>query len=212
MKESLNIQETKDMFLMIAEKIMEAEDKLTEIDNIIGDGDHGIGMRIGFQAVKEKLPQTDCSSINEVFKEAGLILLEAMGGASGVIFGTMFTSGAINAARADTLSVAVLADIFSQSLEKIKTRGGARVGDKTMVDSFEPAVLSLLKSAQEDKNLTEAMEAAYEKAIEGVEESKKIRANRGRAQAYAEASVGLPDPGAVSVSVIFEAMRLYMEA
>ena len=135
-----------------------------------------------------------------------------MGGASGVIFGTMFTSGAINAARADTLSVAVLADIFSQSLEKIKTRGGARVGDKTMVDSFEPAVLSLLKSAQEDKNLTEAMEAAYEKAIEGVEESKKIRANRGRAQAYAEASVGLPDPGAVSVSVIFEAMRLYMEA
>lgn len=212
MKESLTVQETKEMFLVIAREIIKAEDKLTEIDNIIGDGDHGIGMRIGFQAVKEKLPEAICSSVNDVFKDAGMILLEAMGGASGVIFGTMFTSGAINASTVDTLSVSALAEIFSISLEKIKARGGAVVGDKTMIDSFEPAVLSLRKSAEENKSLNVAMQQAYEKALEGVEESKKYIANRGRAQAYAEASVGLPDPGAVSVSIIFGAMKRYMEA
>ena len=95
MKNSMNAEQLKNMFLSVAQKIVDSEDFLTEIDIKIGDGDHGIGMSVGFRNVLKELPKCQFTGAEDVFKMVGTILLDTMGGASGVLFGTMFISGII---------------------------------------------------------------------------------------------------------------------
>ncbi|WP_051153040.1 DAK2 domain-containing protein [Lacrimispora indolis] len=93
--EKLNTEQVKQLFLYAADGIVKSEPYLTEIDMKIGDGDHGTGMELGFKAVLEQLPSLEAESVESVFQELGRILLDTMGGASGVLFGTMFISGVI---------------------------------------------------------------------------------------------------------------------
>lgn len=205
------MDQLKEMFTEIADKMIESEPRLTEIDDVIGDGDHGIGMKIGFQAVKEVLPRIDAASVNELFKTVGMTMLDAMGGASGVIFGTMFISGFQAVPLAETLSLYQLSRMMKTSLENIKARGKARLGDKTMIDSYEPAVQALVDSAARNAGLPEGLCCASEEALKGAERTKSYGAKKGRAESYGESSIGIPDPGAVSVSIIFSAMYTYVQ-
>jgi len=208
----LTIEEVKVMFGCIAELVIENESWLTQIDSQIGDGDHGIGMTIGFKAVQKQLPRLYVASVNELFKEVGMVLLDTMGGASGVIFGTMFISGYGAAPPKKYLDLDTLGKMFERSLKLIKSRGKAKPGDKTMIDSFEPAVIQLVKSAQTGASLCEGMSCAAKAAKGGMEASKMLQAEKGRASSYGMQSVGLPDPGAVSVSLIFQAMDSFLKS
>lgn len=210
MKDYLEIEEVKEMFQCVARQIISSEDQLTEIDNIIGDGDHGIGMAIGFRAVSGEIVNMKPDSVNELFKEIGMTLLDAMGGASGVIFGTMFISGYGAAEQTKVLDLKTLSKMMKKSLENIKFRGKAKVGDKTMLDSYEPAVMELEKCSRNNKSLAEGITQAYIASKKGVEASKCYSAKKGRAESYGDLSIGVPDPGAVSVSIIFEAMSRYI--
>lgn len=210
MKDYLEIEEVKEMFRCISRLMISSEKQLTEIDNIIGDGDHGIGMAIGFRAVDEALDNMNSDTINEFFKEIGMTLLDAMGGASGVIFGTMFISGYGAAPMTNQLDLNTLSSMMKKSLENIKLRGKAKVGDKTMIDSYEPAVLALEQCSRNKKGLSEGVTNAWIAAKNGVEASKLYSAKKGRAESYGNLSIGIPDPGAVSVSIIFEAMNRYI--
>lgn len=209
--DKMNMNDLKEMFSYMADEIMSKESMLTEIDKIIGDGDHGIGMALGFRAVKESLPNMEICSVNELFKEVGLTMLDAMGGASGVIFGTMFISGYGAVPLTEYLSLSDLSLMLKESLDKIKQRGKAKLGDKTMVDSLEPAVEGLLASAQKRETLLEGLKNAKTKAVEGAEKTKEYTAGKGRAESYGAESIGVPDPGAVSVSIIFHAMYEYVK-
>lgn len=210
MKDYLEIKEVKEMFRCISLQMIDSEKQLTEIDNIIGDGDHGIGMAIGFRAVNDALDNLKSDTINELFKEIGMTLLDAMGGASGVIFGTMFISGYGAAPQTHLLDLDTLSRMMKKSLENIKLRGKANVGDKTMIDSYEPAVLALEDCRRNKKSLSEGVTKAWIAAKNGVEASKQYCAKKGRAESYGKLSIGIPDPGAVSVSIIFEAMSRYI--
>ena len=77
-----------------------------------------------------------------------MILIDTMGGASGVLFGTMFISGIVDREKHETLDLCGFAEIFRKSLDALKKRGKAKVGDKTMIDAFEPAVCGLEEAAQ----------------------------------------------------------------
>ena len=210
MKDYLEIKEVKEMFRCISLQMIDSEKQLTEIDNIIGDGDHGIGMAIGFRAVNEALDNLKSDTINELFKEIGMTLLDAMGGASGVIFGTMFISGYGAAPQTHQLDLDTLSRMMKKSLENIKLRGKANVGDKTMIDSYEPAVLALEDCRRNKKSLSEGVTKAWIASQNGVEASKQYCAKKGRAESYGKLSIGIPDPGAVSVSIINEAMNSYI--
>lgn len=208
----MNIAEVKKMFTCVADEVIAKEQMLTEIDNIIGDGDHGIGMAIGFRAIKEALPNMQVQSINELFKEIGMTMLDAMGGASGVIFGTMFISGFGVVPKRKYLDIDNLSKMMKKSLENIKQRGKAEIGDKTMIDSYEPAVSALLKSAECGKSLLEGINAAKAASLAGMEMTKTYEAKKGRAESYGQKSIGLPDPGAVSVTIIFSAMFEFLQS
>ena len=206
MGNQMTAQELKEMFLFVAGRVVENEEHLTEIDGKIGDGDHGTGMAMGFREILRELPACEAEHPEEIFKEAGTILLDTMGGASGVLFGTMFISGIVKRPLNDFLEIKDLAEIFRSSLDALKRRGKAKIGDKTMVDAFEPAVIALEKSAADRLALKEGLAAAAQSARAGMEYTKELKARFGRAKYFGEKAIGIPDAGAVSVWIIYQAM------
>lgn len=198
------------MLLYIADKIIANKPYLTEIDSAIGDGDHGIGMAGGMQKAKKKLlKMAGEENAYQLFETAGQAMLMSMGGASGVIFGSLYLAGAKGMDPKSVITSKDLADMEKKSLEAIQERGGAQVGDKTMVDALSPAVDALAANA--DKGLLEMLKAAEASAKQGVEDTKKYVAKFGRAKSLLERAIGHQDAGATSVYLIFQGMREFVE-
>ena len=207
---ALSAEDVKDMLLYIADKVIAKKPYLTEIDSATGDGDHGIGMAGGMQKVKDKLRQLDPNgNVYSVFETAGKAMLMSMGGASGVIFGSLYLAGAKGMEVKAEFNSADFAAMERKSLMAIKERGKAEVGDKTMVDALEPAVLAM--EANKDKTLLEMLKAAEAAAEQGVENTKNYVAKFGRAKSLMERAIGHQDAGATSVWLIFQGMREFVE-
>lgn len=203
----MNAEQLREMFLFVAQRIVDSEEYLTEIDLKIGDGDHGIGMSVGFRGVIKELPRIEkFASAENVFKELGTILLDTMGGASGVLFGTMFISGIVKREEHDTIDMKGFAEIFRTSLNALQERGKAKIGDKTMVDAFEPAVIAMEGAAAKALSIKDGLRLAAKSAKEGMEYTKEVKARFGRAKYYGEKAIGLQDAGATSVWIIYQAM------
>lgn len=211
MLDVINIQNAKEMLIYIADKIIGQKPYLTEIDSAIGDGDHGIGMAGGMQKAKDKLhKQETFESVYDVFAIAGKAMLMSMGGASGVIFGSLYLSGAKGMEAKPELTASDLAAMERKSLEAIKERGKAQVGDKTMVDALEPAVIAMEENTE--KGLLEMLKAGEAAAAKGLEDTKGYTAKFGRAKSLMERAIGHQDAGATSVYLIFQGMREYVES
>lgn len=206
----LTVDQTTDMIMKACDAIIENKPFLTEVDSKIGDGDHGIGMAGGMEKAKAALlEQRPFADINTVFKTTGMAMLNSMGGASGVIFGTMFLGGIKKLPAVQELDGETLAKIMRGSVEAIKERGKAQVGDKTMVDAFEPAVIALENADKED--LVALLSEASAAAKQGVENTKDYIAKFGRAKSLMQRAIGFQDAGATSVSIIFETMYLFVK-
>ena len=206
---SLDIPQTKAMMIHIADAIIENKPFLTEVDSKIGDGDHGIGMAGGLEKAKAKLMETESfEDINQVFKTVGKTMLMSMGGASGVIFGTMFQDGVKAMDSKKVLDCKTFTEIMRSSLLSIKERGKAQVGDKTMVDALEPAVTAMENTNTDDLEIL--LNAAEEAAEKGMEDTKNYAAKFGRAKSLLERSIGFQDAGATSVWIIFKTMKNYV--
>lgn len=206
----LNAADARNMLLYIADKIIAGKPYLTEIDSVIGDGDHGIGMAGGMQKAKKKLLRMeDETNAYAVFEAAGNAMLMSMGGASGVIFGSLFLAGAKGMKPKEVLTAADLAKMERMSLLAIQERGKAEVGDKTMVDALAPAVEAMEKAAS--GSLLDMLKAAEEAARQGMEDTKKYVARFGRAKSLMERAIGHQDAGATSVWLIIQGMREFVE-
>lgn len=208
---SLTPNQVRDMFLYVGQKVVENKPFLTKFDSAIGDGDHGIGMSVGFTKAEENLKGKEFSNVNDVFKTVGMSMISSMGGASGVIFGTMFVGGVKKLEMKETLDLQLLAEIFEGALEAIKQRGKAEVRDKTMVDALQPAVYALKESVEKNFSLVEGLRKAEEGAHQGVENTKNYVAKFGRAKSLGERSLGHQDAGATTVWIIFKSMREWVE-
>jgi len=203
--EGFNLEETKAMLLSVADAIIAAEPTLTDADRALGDGDHGLGMQRGFTALKEQLNSPNIENLAELFGQAGDALITTMGGASGVIFGSLFMAGRSTMKDARYFGSHELCHLLEGSLQTVMQRGGAKPGDKTMIDALAPAA----KSAREHINnsLVVSLIAAAQAAEEGKEHSKSLLATTGRAKNLGKKCLGLPDAGAISVAIILAAMR-----
>lgn len=205
--ERLNARQAREMLLHVADSVIEAKPMLTEVDSAIGDGDHGIGMAGGLKKAKDKLlKMEEPSDVYAVFAAAGKAMLMSMGGASGVIFGSMFLGGAKGMEPAAEIDTGQFADMMKRSLAAIKERGKAEVGDKTMVDALSPAVESLL--AHTEEGFAPMLEKAQEAAYKGMESTKKLEAKFGRAKTQGT-TIGFQDAGATSVWIIMKSMYEY---
>lgn len=208
--DSLNGEDTRNMLVYIADKVMKEKAYLTQIDSAIGDGDHGIGMYGGMKKVKKKmLSMAGEKNVYRLFEEAGTEMLNSMGGASGVIFGSLYLAGAKGMEARKEINGDDLADMERKSLTAIQERGKAQIGDKTMVDALAPAVEAMEKN--KGKNLLEMLKAAEDAAKQGVEDTKKYIARFGRAKSLLERAIGHQDAGATSVWLILQGMREFVE-
>jgi dihydroxyacetone kinase phosphoprotein-dependent L subunit len=205
----LNEDAVRGMLNYVADKIIENKPLLTELDSATGDGDHGIGMAGGMQKVKDVMSVTqNTGNVYALFEKAGKALM-SMGGASGVLFATLYMAGAKGAATKAELTPEDMALMMEKSLAAIKERGKAQAGDKTMVDALEPAVEAMKKNT--GKGMLLMLRAAAEAAEQGAENTKKYQAKYGRAKSLMERAIGFQDAGAVSVWIIFRSMGEFVE-
>jgi dihydroxyacetone kinase-like protein len=186
----------------VAERFAAEKAYLTDLDSAIGDADHGANMNRGFQTVLEKTDGMD-GAPDEVVKAVGMAIVSEVGGAAGPLYGGSVMTASQELSEGITAETTVA---FAEAyLEKLQDRGGAQVGQKTMVDAVTPAVHTYKKSIEEDGlPPLEALAKAVDAAERGVNFTVPLRATKGRASYLGWRSVGHQDPGATSTLFILE--------
>lgn len=182
----------------IARRVEAEKDFLTQLDNEIGDGDHGINLSRGFKSVVAKLSTLADKDIGTILKGVGTQLVSTVGGASGPLYGTAFMKAG-NVCKGKTeLTDAEFVAAFEAAVNGVKMRGKAVEGEKTMLDALCPAYVALKAGIDGGKTLTDALADGVDAAAKGVEYTKTIIATKGRASYLQERSLGHQDPGATS--------------
>ncbi|EDI9595922.1 dihydroxyacetone kinase ADP-binding subunit DhaL1 [Listeria monocytogenes] len=176
------------------ERVQENKQLLSDLDQTIGDGDHGINMARGLSELKKVFTEKEPADLKDVFKTAGMTMVSKVGGASGPLYGTAFLNMS-KAVDADTIDAVGLTKVIEAGLEGIEKRGKSHAGEKTMIDVWEPVVHAL---HQEDLT-DDVVDAALQK-------TKDLKATKGRASYLGERSIGHLDPGAYSSALLFHAM------
>ncbi|MBE3589298.1 MAG: dihydroxyacetone kinase subunit L [Firmicutes bacterium] len=190
----------------MAARVAERRAELTELDQPIGDGDHGINLHRGFQAVLAKREALSGQAPGAILKGVAMTLLSTVGGASGPLYGTFFLRMAAAAGDAPSLDAAGLVRAFEAGLAGVKERGKAEPGDKTMVDAWTPAVAAMRERLAAGGGLAEVLAAGAAAAEAGAQATRPMVARRGRASYLGERSAGHQDPGATSSAIILRAM------
>lgn len=188
----------------IAKKIEEEKQFLTDLDSEIADGDHGINMARGFEAVEAKLDTVKDKDCGTILKTVGMTLVSTVGGAAGPLYGTAFMKAGMVLAGKEELNKEDFIKSMEAAIEGVKQRGKSDKGEKTMLDSMIPAYDAFKENI--DKDTKEAMKEALEAAKEGIEYTKTIIATKGRAAYIGERSIGHQDPGATSFTYMIECL------
>lgn len=204
---------TTDMFMAalqhVCDLIISNEPMLTELDTRVGDGDHGFGMKDGFTELKEVLAKNKFDTMLELTRTTGMALVKAMGGASGVIFGTMFIGGhdalvAQDGTQIREMDSKTLCRYFRLGADAIAQRGHTKPNDRTMLDALLYAVDAM--EACQSTDMVQLLKCGWEGACRGAEATSQMRPRLGRAKNFREQAIGWPDPGAVSTSLIFQGL------
>ena len=212
MKAYLNIEEMKEMFSYVGDQILEKQNYLTELDQFTGDGDHGRNMAMSFHRLRFELPRMHFTCVEDVMRAVGTVIMDIGGGASGVLFGTLFVSGTVRREKHFVMTLEDLEEILRVSLDALISRGKAKPGDKTMIDALDPAIRELERCAEEDVPMDQGLARMAEAARVGMEKTKDMPASFGRTSYRPDRGVGMIDPGAASIWIIFQGMADWAQA
>jgi dihydroxyacetone kinase-like protein len=182
------------LIVATAETVIAHADELSELDRTIGDGDHGLNMKRGFEAVLANLDGLASKPLPDLFKAIGTHLVMKVGGASGPLYGTLFLTLGKELPPEPTLDDATRA--FGAAVAAVKARGKSDVGQKTMLDVLVPFAAAL------EKGGSELLPRLKETASTAAAQTVPMRAVRGRASFLGERSIGHLDPGARSASLM----------
>lgn len=205
--ESVNTAQLQEMLITASDAIIDSEPELTRIDRLTGDGDHGVGMKLGFGAVRILLrDKSDFEDPVALLAQVGIALIDVVGGASGVLFGTLFVSGARQLTRKADVTAEDFARFLTAGTDAIVLRGRAHPGDKTMLDALIPAAQALSAAAGSGASLEDCLRQAAAAAWAGVNATKSMQARAGRAKSYSAASIRHPDAGATTSAILLTAL------
>ena len=194
----------------MAKTIVDNADYFAQLDSIVGDGDFGFSLRNGWEVVQADLSTFDHASTGSVLKKVGMTLAGKVGGVSGPIWGTAFLRAGATAGDKVELTPADVIAILRAAIAGIMMRGGAALGEKTLLDALVPATDSLEASFADPSGLadggTAALQKAADVAVEAALNTKDMLAMRGRAAYTGERSIGSVDAGATAIGVILQAI------
>lgn len=197
----MNRATLKQLIVGVAESVIAHAEELTALDQAIGDGDHGLNMKRGFEAVLAEVDKMAVLPPADALKAAGMALVMKVGGASGPLYGTLFMT--LGKAWPATVDRAGLADAFDAAIDAVKARGKSEPGMKTMLDVLVPLAAEL-RAGSDLAKLRATADAAAAATV-------PMKAIRGRASFLGERSVGHMDPGARSSSLILHAIADVLE-
>ena len=198
---SLNRTIREKLVRALAVSVIEHADELTSLDQAIGDGDHGLNMKRGFEAVLATLPSLADKSPPEMLKAIGMTLVMKVGGASGPLVGTFFIE--LGKALPEEPTRADLVAATDKAIAAVKARGRSEAGQKTLLDVLVPVQATFAAGGDATAIAAEAAEAA--------ERTTPMLATRGRASFLGERSIGHMDPGSRSASLLIGAAVATLE-
>lgn len=176
----------------VADTIAAHAEELTVLDQAIGDGDHGLNMKRGFEAVRAEAEAFSAKPLPDALKAIGTKLVMTVGGASGPLFGTLFLAlGKEISADPDRAN---LTSAFGKAIEAVAARGKSHVGQKTMLDVLQPVHDALAKGSSLAE-MADIADAAAEATV-------PMKALRGRASFLGDRSIGHMDAGARSTALL----------
>lgn len=205
MKTNLSVSDFIKIFETIAETLEREKDYLSELDGAIGDGDHGVNMAKCFREVRKKLAGSEEADIGALLDKVGKVILNAVGGAMGALYGTFFLKASKEAKGKREVGLDDLIRMFEAAEAAIVAMGKARPGDKTLLDTLDPALKALKEAQAEGKPLLEALAAFSEAARKGAESTQAMIAKIGRSSRLGERTIGHQDAGATSCYFILNA-------
>jgi dihydroxyacetone kinase-like protein len=186
----------------VAATIERHAEELTVLDQAIGDGDHGINMKRGFDAVLADVANLSAKPWPDFLKGVGTMLVMKVGGASGPLYGTLFIGLGKELPVEPTSADVVRA--FRAAIVAVQARGKSERGQKTMLDVLIPVAEQLEAGIVDMSHLIGAAHAAAEATI-------PVKAVRGRASFLGDRSIGHMDPGARSSALLIEAVGAVLE-
>lgn len=198
-------KEGKAILLSMVKSIQENKGYLSEVDGLIGDGDHGANMNKGFTVFETRFKNEDIS-FTDGLAELGTILLTEIGGSMGPIYGTILIDMAEAGEDLEEIDLAAFSEMLASGLEGLSGIVDAKVGDKTLVDTLAPSVDVLNKAVIQGMSFEDALENMKKAAETGKESTKDLVAKFGRSSRLGERSRGVLDAGATSCYIILTAM------
>jgi dihydroxyacetone kinase/dihydroxyacetone kinase-like protein len=183
----------------LAAVVVANKEHLSNIDGLIGDGDHGINMAKGFSRAAEQIVGQNVS-LATAFDKLSDVLMSEIGGSMGPLYGFVFRNMALSIEGQDFIDAEGISAMLNAGLQGASSTGGAKIGDKTLVDCFVPAVLAF--DGTKDQGLVPALSAMGKAAETGRDSTIDLVAKLGRAARLGERSRGVPDAGATSCCLI----------
>ena len=195
----------KPVLLKMVAAIQQNKDYLSEIDGLIGDGDHGMNMNKGFTMFGDQIKDKNIS-FTDGLNDLGNILFSKIGGSMGPIYGTTFMSMAEVGNEYEEIDLNAFATMLNSALNALQDVVQAQVGDKTLIDTLAPANDAVQLAFKDGKNFIEALRAMKTAAETGRDSTKDLVAKFGRSSRLGERSLGVLDAGSVSCCIILCAM------
>jgi dihydroxyacetone kinase phosphoprotein-dependent L subunit len=186
-----------------SETVLRDEQWFSHLDGLAGDGDFGNSLATGFRVIQTELPNIDKSSIGAMLLKISMLVSKHVGGSSGPIWGTGFMKAAMLSKGKESVTLAELAEMLGAAIDGIQARGGAKLGDKTLLDALIP-VHEVLNSHAAGGDLGAALKDAAAAADKAIDETRHLEARRGRASQVGERSGDTPDPGIVAIATILQ--------
>ena len=192
--------------LHVAKKVEENKDYLCELDGEVGDGDHGVSMTIGMRAVTRAMKSlNDSVSPAEVFQAAADAYADEVGATIGPLYEAAFAAAAdASGDKGELNKISDWADIYDAMATSIQVLGKAERGDKTMLDSFFPAVDHIRELSSKGGSLVDALASTAKAALDAAISTRDLVPKKGRASRLGDRAIGYQDAGATSLAIVLQ--------
>jgi dihydroxyacetone kinase phosphoprotein-dependent L subunit len=189
-----------------ATTVLKNEHYFSDLDGLAGDGDFGTSLATGFRVIDADLPTIDKSAIGAMLLKISMLVSKHVGGSSGPIWGTGFMKAAAISKGKQSVTLTEVADMLGAAIDGIMARGGAKLGDKTLLDALIPVHAALKEHAEAaEPDNGAALKDAADAAEAAIDATRSLVAHRGRASQVGERSANTPDPGIVAIATILQA-------
>ncbi|MGR5063105.1 dihydroxyacetone kinase subunit L [Photobacterium sp. DNB22_13_2] len=199
------------MLLSAAEDIRGAVPLLNDLDGQTGDGDHGTTMLRVSKCIDKALKNNNDPDWQKTIDDMGWSIMSQDGGSAGMLIGNLFCGLATGLIKPE-LTPQQTATAFRNGLDKLAYFSGAKAGDKTLLDALIPAVEAMEQLALDSEDIAAMFLSAAKASQSGAESTKAMKPARGRAKNMGEKAIGFVDPGATSISILFNSFSNQINA